>query len=639
MAFISAEFGFPIDMQQLHFLRPEWLWGLLLLLPLALWLLRASHSAGAWKQWVDPALQSLVLTQGKSQRQWYKQLWLALVWGLACVALAGPVWQQLPSPLLRSDQARIVVLDLSRSMLAKDLQPSRLELARLKVRDILQQSRDSKAGLVAFAAQAFPIAPLTDDIQTLLAQVPTLHPDLMPAQGGRVDRALLQAKDMLAQGGAAGGQVVLVTDSKPREATFAAAQLLRDAGYELSVLAVGTAQGAPIPEDTRRGRGFVKDRSGNIVIAKLPIAELRQLALSGGGKFSLLTADDSDIQKLSSVLEQDAESQDTGELGKEALGKTGDRWAEAGPLLLLLLLPLALLGFRRGWLMAALLFVSVPSVPEAYAEEAEVGSSLWFNADQRGHQALEQGDAEQAQNLFESPDWKAAAAYKAGSAEQAAEHWAQQDKAEAAYNLGNALAQKGDLQAALGAWQSVPEEHALAASAQHNAEVIQALLEQQKQEQDQQQEGDDDSESDESQEDQESSNEPEEGESQEGQSEDKSGEQQPSDEEAGQPEQNDSSEEQEPTEQQQADEQAAEDEAEQTKPEATEEKAAEEQTAAPQMSAAELAEEQAQDQVIEQWLNRVPDDPGGLLREKFKRDYQRRSQQRGNQYQDEEEAW
>lgn len=625
-----------IDWAAFHFLRPEWLWALLLLLPLSLWVWAGSHAAGAWKAIVDPALQPFMLTQGQAERRWYKRLWLLLVWLLAVIALAGPSWEQRPTPLLRSEQARIVVLDLSRSMLATDMRPSRLDLARLKVQDMLQQSRDSKAGLVAFAAQAFPIAPLTDDIQTLLAQVPTLHPDLMPAQGGRIDRALLQAMDMLKHGGAGGGgQVLLVTDSSPQEAAFAAAQKLRDAGYELSVLAVGTEEGAPIEEDTRRGRGFVKDRNGNIVVARLPTSELRQLALSGGGQFSLITPDDSDIAKLTKVLERDRDNK-----GEDDAAKAGDQWIEAGPYLLLLLSPFAALGFRRGWLMSAVLAVGVMQPPELQAEQAadqaaELGSSLWFNADQRGKQALEQGDAEKAAELFESKDWKANAQYRAGGYQEAADYWGQKQQAEAFYNQGNALAHAGDIQAAMKAWQQVPESDAFYDSAQHNIEVMKKLQDQQQQnqqqdqQQDQQQENDD-SDSEQSQENQNSQNEPE-----QSQQQDSEQQQQSSSEQQNQQQESEQSEAEQQQAEQEQSEEAEQEQAAQEQAEQNEEAGGEERQAQLQKT----AEEQAKDQVIDQWLKRIPDDPGGLLREKFKRDYQRRIQQRGSEYQDEEQAW
>ena len=617
----------------LHFLRPDYLWLLLGLLPLAVWVFVGARGAGAWQQWVDPALQPLVLTQGSQRGASYKSIWLALIWLLATLALAGPTWEQRPTPLLRSEQARLLVLDLSRSMLAADIRPSRLELARLKVRDLLTQSRDGKAGLVAFAAQAFPIAPLTDDIQTLLAQVPTLHPDLMPAQGGRIDRALVHALAMLKQGGASmqGGQVILVTDSAPQTAAFGAAQKLREAGFELSVLAVGTAQGAPIPEDRRRGQGFVKDRGGNIVIAKLPAAELRQLAEAGGGRFSLIAADDADVERLLTPLETDNPQQ----LGDEQ-AKAGDQWIEAGPWLLLLLLPLAAMGFRRGWLMSVVLALSLSPSNEALAAEK---SSWWQTPDQQGWEVLQKGNAEAASELFESPAWQAAAKYKAGQYADAAALWQQQTTPQGSYNAGNALAHAGDLPAAIEAWQQVPEDQTLFESAQHNIELAKKLLEQQQQDSDQQQDGekneqeDQDSEqqsqSEQQNQDGEQSDEQSESESQQSEQQNQSGEQS-ADEVEDQPPESEQAGEQEDDAEQEA----------QPKPQPgdfdePEEGDAEGLAAEPEMS----SEEQAKQQVIEQWLNRVPDDPGGLLREKFKRDYKRRIQQRGDEYQDEEQAW
>lgn len=659
-----------IDWAMFHFLRPQWLWGLLVLMPLALWVWAGNATAGAWKAIVDPALQPFMLTAGTRQTRWYKRVWLLLFWLLSVLALAGPTWEQRPTPLTRSEQARIVVLDLSRSMLANDMRPDRLSLARLKVQDLLRQSRDSKAGLVVFAAQAFPIAPLTDDIQTLAAQVPALHPDLMPAQGGRIDRALEQAMNMLKNGGAAaGGQVLLVTDSVPQEAAFLMAQTLRDNGYELSVLAIGTADGAPIPEDTRRGRGFVKDGSGNIVIAKLPSAELRQLALSGGGQFSLLTADDSDITKLTKPLTQERDGAESAELAN-----AGDQWLEAGPYLLLLVLPLAALGFRRGWLMSGLLVLSVMQPPEVLAEtEQELPSSWWLNADQLGKTALEAGDAEAATQLFESADWKAAAQYKSGQHQPAAEYWSQLHDAAAHYNRGNALAQTGKLQEAIEAWQQVPDSDALYESAQHNAKVIQALLDQQQQNQSeqnqsQQEQGENkdsdsqQSEPEESGQEQSPQDQPGQSQSGESESEPQPGEKSPQENQSQQSsQQSEASQPNPPPEAQEQNQQEA--ESQQPQEQASEAQSSDAQDSQPeedsdaqaakqgdeteqaatesdrQAALQQSAEEQAKEQALEQWLGRVPDDPGGLLRQKFNRDYQRRIQQRGSEYQDEEQAW
>ena len=623
---------------QLHFLRPVWLLALLPLLPLAVWVFMRARSAGAWQQWVDPQLQPLVLTQGQSQRWAYKSFWLGLLWLLTCLALSGPTWEQRPTPLTRSEQARLLVLDLSRSMLAADTRPSRLELARLKVRDLLEQSRDGKAGLVAFAAQAFPIAPLTDDIQTLLAQVPTLHPDLMPAQGGRIDRALEQALAMLQQGGAPaqGGQVILVTDSQPQEAAFLAAQQLRDAGFELSVLAVGSADGAPIPEDTRRGRGFVKDRSGNIVIAKLPSTELRQLALAGGGRFSLIAASDKDIQRLIEPLD----NENVGEVESSAKGNAGDQWVEAGPWLLLLVLPLAAMGFRRGWLLSAVFVLSLSPSDSVWAAEPD---SWWLTPDQQGYRALQQGDAAAAAELFASPDWQAAAKYRAGQHAEAATQWqadteSEEPKVAQTYNLGNALAHAGDIQGALAAWQQVPEDHALHASAQHNIELMQQLLEPPEQEQEQQQDQQQNSSEQNDSQAGESSQQEQSQSDSSGSEQSESGQQQQS-QQAGQesPESSESQQDQSSQPQEQA-EAEPQDEA-QTAAEQSAEQAEQAGDKAAAQGEILSAEEQAQQQVIDQWLNRVPDDPGGLLREKFKRDYRRRIQQRGSEFRDEEEAW
>ncbi len=199
------------------------------------------------------------------------------------------------------------------------------------------------------------MTPLTTDVDTIGALVNSLSTDIMPSRGSYPIAAIDKSRALLEQAGAVVGEILLITDGGYSPAAERAARDLRGSGYSLSVLGVGTPDGAPIPRFTG---GFVTDGSGNIAVPRLEEDALRKLAVAGGGRFSLLSTDDRDLDYLLS-----------GELtSAQASGDNlaTDHWREEGPWLVLLLLPLAALAFRRGYVVVLLIFV-VPSVNTAHA--------------------------------------------------------------------------------------------------------------------------------------------------------------------------------------------------------------------------------------------------------------------------------
>ncbi|MGB5306892.1 MAG: VWA domain-containing protein, partial [Gammaproteobacteria bacterium] len=188
--------------EQFHFIQPLWL---LALLPLAFLLWQVSqHSStnNPWRKVVDSRLLPLLMRDQRTGNRQFPLWLLASGWLLTVLALADPAWEQQPQPVMQTTTSRVIVLDLSRSMLAADLQPSRLLRARFKVEDILARADESQTGLVVFAGAAFSVTPLTRDADTLRAQLKALEPDIMPAQGSRADLGLLKAQELLQQAGA-----------------------------------------------------------------------------------------------------------------------------------------------------------------------------------------------------------------------------------------------------------------------------------------------------------------------------------------------------------------------------------------------------------------------------------------------------
>ena len=592
-----------------HFIRPEWLWAIPVVIVTAVLLARRQLGPGNWQKVVDPALAPHVLA-GSARRKSDLRWWLLGVTGvIAALALAGPAWERIEQPVFRSDQALVVALDLSRSMDAQDVAPSRMLRARLKILDILERRKSGQTALVVYSSNAFTVAPLTTDTDTIAALVNSLSTDIMPSRGSYPTAAIYKGQKLLEQAGAAYGEVMLITDGGSSPAAERAARDLRDAGYTLSVLGVGTTEGAPIP---KLSGGFVTDQAGQIAVARLEERGLRELAMSGSGRYATLTSDGRDLDHLM------AGEVGTRKASDDALAT--DRWREEGPWLAVLLLPLGALAFRRGWVV----MLAFAFLPLSQPAEASLWEDLWFNKDQQAQRELEAGNSAEAAALFEDPEWRAVAEYEAGAYAQSAARFAEQEELRNLYNLGNALARQGEFESAIDAYEQVLEANPDNEDAAFNRDLLQQMMEEQ--ESQQQNQGDDQESSDqsggdsqESESDASSQNESSEGSSD---SQNESGEQNAS---------------QRDDEMSEEDMQALQEELQR----AAEEAEQQDRQQSPQLSEEQLEalrREQEQQQAMEQWLRRIPNDPGGLLRRKFRYQYQRmgRDQDGNNLWPDDE---
>ncbi len=578
---------------EFHFLRPDWLFAVPVVVIVAVLLARGKLGSGNWRTVIDPALMPFVLLRTPGRGTDYRWWLLGLAGVVAFVAMAGPAWQRIEQPVFRAEQALVVALDLSRSMDAQDIAPSRIARAKLKILDILERRKSGQTALVVYSANAFTVTPLTTDTDTIAALVNSLDTNIMPSRGSYPVVAIRKGQRLLEQAGVAYGEVLLITDGGSSPAAEDAAHELKAAGYSLSVLAVGTIEGAPIP---RISGGFVTDSRGKIAVPRLEAMSLRALADEGGGRFAVLTADDGDLDVLLSGEVIAAAASDA--------SLATDRWREEGPWLLLLLLPLAALAFRRGWILVVLVFV----LPLPQPAEAGLWDDLWLNKNQQAQKQLRAGNARDAAELFADTEWQAVARYRAedfaGSAIQFAEHGDSRNL----YNLGNALAFQGELDAAINAYQQALAIAPDDADAQYNLELVETLKDQQGQEQ--QNQGDDQ---------QSTENPGGEGEQSDAESDpDQQGSegnsQSQSDADGGDSPHRDDDE------QNAADLEALQQELQR----AAEQAETGEQPQQPtEAELAQLRGQQEQQQALEQWLRRVPDDPGGLLRRKFRYQYQR----------------
>lgn len=461
-----------------HFLRPWWLLALLPGVILALSRRLFAAESSSWSQIIAPSLLPyLTRSTGQEQQRRCTRWVLALAWSLICVGLAGPTAAELPQPLQRDTNALVVLFDLSPSMRVRDLTPDRLTRARLKTIDFLRERREGMTGLVIYAGDAYTLAPMTPDLNTILHLVPELEPEIMPEPGSYVEAALRQGLELLINGGHRTGRVLLVTDGMTYGAQQNLEQLIRQfAEYHLDILGVGTTAGGPIPLPDGT---FARASDGRIAVDSLPEQRLRNLAQRAGGRYATLTADDRDLDHLLAPYRQ-TYPQPHGERTVEATTEEFDLWHDLGYWLALALLPLIVVLFRRG--VIAALVIWMPLTFHSPPAAAFAWPHLWATPDQRASRALARGDAGQAADEFQDPAWRGVAAYTAGDYEAAEYLFSQQDTAAAHYNRGNALAAQGRFAEAIDAYDEALTLTPELAAAQRNRARAEELLQQQQQE-------------------------------------------------------------------------------------------------------------------------------------------------------------
>lgn len=642
--------SFPGDiwsliLTQFHWMRPWWLLAALPAFLIAFLLWRQTRKAVQWQDLVSPDLLPYLI-DGKSlrSRPWQIAALLA-AWLIACIALAGPAWEKRSLPVQKNQNALVILLDLSPSMLSEDLKPSRLVRARLKILDILRERRDGLTGLLVYSADAHVVTPLSDDIGTIRSLIPSLHPDIMPQRGSNTEAAIARALQLLSDAGATSGDLLLITDGVVEEAQANINKQLQNSGVRLSVLGVGTDMPAPIPGS--RGN-FVRDQANNIVTTQLDEQVLRQLANQNNGRYARVSGDNRDLDWL---LAQAAEMNEE----INSVEQEFDSWYDHGYWLIFLLLPIVLYCFRRGVLLVLL---CIPASLLYSTESHALGwNDLWFTKDQQAQRALQQGDAKAAAETFEDPQWKASAEYRAGNYEAAAKHFAGDDSAQSHYNRGNAFAKSHKLEEAISAYDEALKRQPEFPEATANRDLVKKLLDQQEQQEqdgDQNQQDQNQEQEQEQNQEQNSSQNQQDGDSEQ---ENDSGQENPSDSQSdssadpkenndrqndGQnPRDNEDTQNPDPDSEQRDENQdeAATDESD-AGPEENEEPAQAGQTDedtdigadAQQVNLQEGEAGDEQQQALEQWLRRVPDDPSGLLREKFRYQYNqlRNDRLRGN---------
>jgi Ca-activated chloride channel family protein len=455
------------QLSALHFLRPQWL---LLLVPAALLyliVLQREDVSKRWREIIAPELLEKLLI-GRRRRWRFRPIHsTCLGIALAAIGMAGPTWTRELPPFTEDKAPLVIAIDLSRDMDAIDVQPTRLERAKLKIHDLMKVRQGSRTALFVYAAGAHLVLPLTADADLMDLYVESLSTNLIPP-GEKDTAAALKKINTFLQGETVPGTILFITSAIERRAFPAFVNAGGDdARNQILILGVGTAQGGPL----RTASGEFLTENGRRVFSRLDVEGFKALKSQADIPVSTVTLDDADVKwvqrravsHLQAMQQRDAKI----------------RWVDEGYWLVIPVALLTALWFRKGWTVrwgtAALGFFAVLHGQPAAARDFHF-IDLWLTPDQQGRYYYEKGDYTTAAERFHDPMWKGLALCRKGDYQAALNEFALLDSSESWFNQGNALAYLKKYPDAVHAYAEALKERPHWREAEENLALVRSLI-------------------------------------------------------------------------------------------------------------------------------------------------------------------
>lgn len=436
-----------INWEQFHFLRPRAFYLFVPVAIICLLFMAGNRDRRKWKEIIQPALRPFMFSESNPWSLLMPLLLFIIASAVAILALAGPAWQKKKIPGQKIEAVVLIALDLSGSMLATDIQPSRLERAKFKISDFLDADPRARAGLLAYAGTAHPVLPFTADYKLIKHHAASLVNRIMPVPGTDINMLLLMADTML-RNVQAPSTILLMTDALSSADAAALTNFTRHSIHRFEILLFSTPAGAGVP-----GHPSIHSRQDPAVIGNLQ----QDTAIT----ITPLTLDTTDVATIAGrIARQLTFEKDNSKHEKD--------WDDQGWLLLFPALFFTLYWFRKGWgmqwcwLPAILLLTPSCGLQSRHPD-------WWYSADYQAQLLENDHQYATAAEKFEDDSHKAAAYYEAGNYTAAADLWALDSNSTATYNRGLALARLGRYDEALQAFDEAAHlDPALQEKAQHS---------------------------------------------------------------------------------------------------------------------------------------------------------------------------
>lgn len=448
-----------IDWESFHFLRPYFLWFLIPVVLLFVINLIASREQIKWEKVIAPHLRPFVIKKGSESLKRWMQAFAFIVMSIAILGMSGPTWNKIELPGKTLETPFVIILDLSQSMLATDIQPTRLERSKFKINDLLDSNPKARIALVGFAGTAHTIIPLTRDYKIIKSHIDGLSPQIMPYQGTNL-KAALEIADTLTNVTTAPATILLISDDFMDETFNLLQQFVLEGNISVEILPMNTISGANVPNF--RGNATMRDSQGKNVHSSLDTSILAKLNSIEKINVNNLTLDKSDMELLAKKVSKNLEFKED---DKE------DDWQDRGLWFVIPFAFLVLLSFRKGWVIYSFLIL----LSFSSCNNNATFKDLWYTKDYQAQKLADKGDYLLAAETFDTPLRKGIAFYKAGKYNEAINAFSQDTTAMGAYNLGIAFYKNGDYAAAEIAFGKAIELDPTIEYAQKNKIIAQQL--------------------------------------------------------------------------------------------------------------------------------------------------------------------
>ena len=314
---------------QFHFLRPWFLLALVPAISLYLWNQKIRRNRNQFSATFAPHLLPYLIVGDKHKNILKPEHTLLAFWLVTILAIAGPSWIREPSPFAEDQAALVIIIKITPSMTASDIQPSRLERSVHKISDLLARRKGAKTALVAYTGSAHRVMPFTTDSDIIVSFASELSPEVMPEEGDDPAGAIELASSMISDA-QLGGSILLIVDSIPGEIEEQLKKLSLGI-HPIQILAVAARPGKEIPVDS----------------TPAPALDLKNLQTVAGllnANLTEVTANANDVEQINSHIVRSHE--------KRQIEGQRDRWKDGGFYFLPILLALSLFWCRRGWVLS-----------------------------------------------------------------------------------------------------------------------------------------------------------------------------------------------------------------------------------------------------------------------------------------------
>ncbi|MFL0354297.1 vWA domain-containing protein [Xanthomarina sp. GH4-25] len=460
-----------IDWDKFHFLRPEYMWFAIPLAIIVFLGILAYAENTSWKKHISEHLRPFVIQNGTSWKSRMIHFSLFLLFGIGFLGFLGPTWEEVKEPTKKLKSQLVIALDLSQSMLATDVSPTRLERAKFKIQDFLEANPRAEAALQVFAASTHTVVPFTTDYKIILDHLDGLKPSMMPKRGTGFDN-LFANLDSLFVDNKAEGKILLFTDDLEGLDVQKVSAFMQQNNVVLNVYPMATMVGGNVP--SFYNQKYPLKIKGKIVTSKRNQAVTDNLAGIKNVHVLDMSLDNSDVKLLAEEISKHL-------IFEEKPKDDEKNWQDNGYWLVIPVLFLFIFSFRRGWaIYSVLLLVSLSSCTKVHdAKDSEKISfkDLWYTKAYQGQQAYDKGNYASAAKLYEDPLHQGVSYFKQGDYLSAKTAFEKDSSKTGVYNLGLTYAKLGNLEKSQEIFESLVAKDPTFDEAQNNLNQInQAIL-------------------------------------------------------------------------------------------------------------------------------------------------------------------